>query len=162
MESDFVTRQHIESLTPDSDPDMAELMNKYKFPPINPQLPPQQSQNFAPFPLVVPQPHSNDAILIGNMLGQIQGNLQNKSQFGNFQMSNTIIVLIGFLILFFLAVIVWLIVRQKKEKPLQRRLKKIEKEMKRLKRLRKNPSKKIKSLPKTDEEDELDNDNDID
>lgn len=163
MESDFVTRQHVESLTPHSDPSLAEVLNNYKFPPKNPpqpQQPPQMGGYQMPF--FGGAPTSNNDMLLGNILGQMQASLQNNQKGQLDGIFINVNILKWLLLIILLAILIWLALKVQKENqsPLTRRLKKIEKEMKRMRRFKrkKNP----KSLPLEADIDDIDNIDDED
>lgn len=78
-EPDFITRQHLDSLVPSSDPSTFELLNRYKNPPVEVNSPrPPQQQFMGSFPVAMQG--NNDAVMLGHMIGQLQGTLQNKNQ----------------------------------------------------------------------------------
>lgn len=150
MESDFVTRQHIDSLTPASDPAMAEVLNNYKFPPKNPPQMPTPAPMMGGYP--APYPYfggSNNDMLLGNILGQMQAKLdkqENVNNFNGLQFNISMEILRWFVLILVLALLVWLVLKitSKKKSPLNRRLRKIEKEMKKMRRFRKRNPKQLK------------------
>jgi hypothetical protein len=161
MESDFTTRQHMESLTPMPDPSLAEVMNKYKFPPIIPTPQPQPMGGYPQGHYGPPQGSSNNDMLLGNILGQLQSNTQKQNTNGldGFQLNINMEILRWLLLIILLAVLIWLIfrVQQKKKNPLKKRLRKLEKEFKRMrKHRRKNPKALEVDLDEVDELDALD------
>lgn len=160
MESDFVTRQHFDSLVPHNDPSIAETLNKYKFPPANPNPAPQQHTQqmggYAPYFGGAP---SNNEIFLGAMLGQIQASVQNKTKDSDgFQLNVSNEVLKWVFVILLVAILVWIIfhISRKEKKPLQRRLRKLEKKYRKLKKLKKAKRKNPKSLPDTEPEDPYD------
>jgi hypothetical protein len=164
MEADFTIRNHLDSV-PTEDLKTFELLNKYKNPPSD--IPLQQ-------PVAPPSNlgGSND-VMIGNMLGQIQGYLQNlgnqrmdkNNGFDGFQLNIGADVLRWIILIVILIVLIWVILKvtEKRRNPLHRRMKKLEKQIKKLRSFKKNP----KQLTKDDDldysdEDEDDEDDDFD
>ena len=162
MESDFTTRQHIDSLTPVSDPNLTEVLNKYKFPPVFPTAQQQPMGNFAAPYYGPPQGSSNNDMLLGSILGQLQANQQNSNPNQNglsgFQLNINTEVLRWLLLIILLAVLIWLVLKVQKNRknPLKKRLRKLEKEYKRMRKSRrkKNPQ----ALEMDQEPDLLDDD----
>lgn len=161
-ESDFITRHHLDSLVPSSDPSTFELLNRYKHPPIeaNPPRPPQQ-QFMGSFPVAVQG--NNDAVMLGHMIGQLQGTLQNqgqnqsqlKSNFDGLSLNVNSDILRWVILFIFLALLVWVVfIVQKKlrDNPTDERLERIEKQLRRLKKHRSKRKKNPKILQ--DEEDD--------
>mgnify|MGYP003978352937 CR=1 FL=1 len=121
MEPDFVTRQHLDSLTPSSDPDMAEVLGKYKFPPATrPPRPPRPMGGYGQ-PAQFSAPSSNNDMLLGSMLGQLQAN-QNQNQTKNspssdgFQLSINTEILRWLLLIVLLVVLIWLVLQVRQNK----------------------------------------------
>lgn len=156
MESDFVTRNHIDSLT--NDPGTFELLNKYKFPPqdVPFQLPPQQapSQNFGDY-------NNSNQAFFGNIFGQIQGYLQSNKKDNNFdglQLNINADVLRWLILLIILVVLVWVIwqvQKKRRQNPLKKKLAKIEKQIRKLS-MHRNPDIKQLTDSKLESYDELD------
>ena len=166
MEPDFVTRQHTESLVSSSDPSIAEVLNNYKFPPETPQ--PQM-----PSPMAGYNPQfgsSNNEMLLGTMLGQMQANMQNKNQPAQspgFQLNINTEVLRWLIVLLLVATLIWIIFRvsRKEKSPLRRRLRKLERNYRKLyKARRKNPKALLDSDNDTSDflDDDLDDLDDFD
>lgn len=162
MESDFVTQQHLDSLVPNSDPNIAEVLNKYKFPPVTPQPRSSQMGNYGPYFGGAP---SNNEIFLGAMLGQIQASVQNRTQkeeTEGFQLKISNEVLKWVFVLLLVAALIWLVfyISRRERKPLKRRLKKLERSYKKLRKAkRKNP----KSLSDSNDDFEaLDTPDDLD
>ena len=151
MESDFITRQHIESLTPDPDPNFAEVLNNYKFPPVsNPSPPPMIGYNgYPPYFGAAPVSSNND-MLLGSILGQLQANQQKPatSNLDGLQININLKVLSWILIILLLAVLIWLALRahEARRNPLKQRLRKLEKQFKKMRKLRRNPEEKAPAL----------------
>jgi len=155
-ESDFITRHHIDSLTPCNDPSTFELLNRYRHPPVEPrprQGPPQQFAGS--FPVAV-QGNSNE-VMLGHMIGQLQGTLQNqnqsqKSNFDGFSMNVNSDIFKWVILFIFLALLVWVVFKiQKNNNPEDKRLKRIERQLRKLRRF----SRKKKNPQPIQEEDDL-------
>jgi hypothetical protein len=163
MESDFVTRQHIDSLVPASDPNIAEVLNNYKFPPKNPQPQPQpQMGGYSPYSNFNAN-NDNNNMFLGAMLGQMQANMQNqnKKEFDGFQLNINTEVLRWFLVLLLVATLIWLVFKlsSRGKSSSNRRLKKLERNYRKLmKYKRKNP----KPLPDSNIADDFDDLDDFD
>lgn len=125
MESDFVTRQHLESLS-NGDGGFSEVLNRYRVGAQNPSPPPPQ---FGGNPYYAPNPSLNggDAVLLSNMLGQIQAGIRSNSdnsparssnygQGEGFQLNinSDVLKWVGLLLLVLL--LVWLFLRVNKKK----------------------------------------------
>jgi hypothetical protein len=150
MEPDFVTRQHLDSLNLSSDPSTFELLNKYKFPPADPK---PQMQGLSGFSGPPPQQYNNGNanLLFGNMLGQIQGVLQqmgnsqkqpSKSSFDGLQLSVNSDILRWVVLLVILIVLIWVVLKildKRRKNPMRKRMKKLEKKLRKLKMYR-NPT----------------------
>jgi len=147
MESDFVTQQHVDSLR-HTDPGFAEVLNRYKFAPSNPPIPSQIS-GFSGAPIGAGGVVHTDAVLLSNMLGQIQagmrGNVPNSTGqgFDGFQLNINSDVLKWIVLLLLILLLVWLFLRanKKRKNPLSKRLEQVESQLLLLKR------KSKKSLP---------------
>lgn len=164
MEPDFVTRNHLDSM-PASDPETRRLLNAYKFPPAQPprQTPPPPQQLAGTFPVFAGG--QTDALILSNMIGQLQGTLNQHNQpkqssnLGGLNISVDSDVLKWLLLIVVIVILIWLVLKMRpagsRRNPMAKRMKRIEKE---LKMLRKNPEmlalhKKTKTqIP--DEEDE--------
>ena len=142
MEPDFVTRNHIDSV-PMGDAETRRLLNTYKFPPPQPQQQHQMPQAPAgAFPVFMGG--NSDAVMLGNMIGQLQGtinqqNQQRSSGFGGLNLSIDSDVLKWLLLLLVVALLIWVVFKIKssqRRNPMLKKMKRIEKE---LKMLRKNP-----------------------
>jgi hypothetical protein len=149
----------MESLTPMPDPGLAEVMNKYKFPPIiaTPQPPPQPMGGYPQGYYGPMNGSSNNDMLLGNILGQLQSNTQKQNTgLDGFQLNINMEILRWLLLIILLAVLIWLIfrVQQKRKNPLKKRLRKLEKEFKRMRKHRRKNPKALRVEP--DEVDELD------
>lgn len=158
MESDFTTRQHLDSVVPYSDPSMGELLHRYRNPPVEPKMPqfsgategPSQTSNTA----------SN--AYISNMLGQLQGVVQSMASNkeppnlagSGLQLSVNADILRWMIVLAFAIVLVVVIFqfmnRRRTKNPLKKRLKRLENEILAL-RGRKNP---VEALEQDEDEDE--------
>lgn len=150
MESDFVTRNHIDSVTPFADPSISDLLLKYRIPPVEIKTPTTHAglgqQDLAG--------HSNNAsnVYISNMLGQLQGSIQsmmNNKEPQNLagsglQLNINSDILRWMIVLVFVIVLVIVIFRYMSYRrsitrnPLKKRLRRLENEMKAM-RSRKNP-----------------------
>jgi len=162
-EPDFITRQHLESLNPSNDPSVFELLNRYKFPPSEPkQQAPSQFQGAFPVPV---QNNDTNAVMLGHMMGQLQGTLQNqdkKSTFDGISLNINSDVMRWIILLLFLAllaVVVFVVFNRGKETKSSKRLRKLEKQLKKLNnysRGKKNKKRKKRKNPALLEEDEDD------
>jgi hypothetical protein len=158
MESDFVTRQHIESLTPHSDPHLAEVLNNYKFPP--PAVPKPSPPQMGGMPMgVYPVMPSNNDMLLGNILGKMEAKLDggNNNTLNGISFSLSSELLKWLILILILAVLIWIVLQFRKPRtnPVNRRLKKLERQLKKMrrhKRRKKNP----KPLDLDEDEDEDD------
>lgn len=154
-EPDFITRQHLDSLVPCNDPSTFELLNRYKKPPIEVNLPRPPQQFAGSFPVAVQG--NNDAVMLGHMIGQLQGTIQNSKATSNFDglSLNVNSDILRWVVLFiFLALLVWVVFAVQKKlrtNPTVERLERLEKQIRRLKRHRK----KRKRNPQEDEDDPL-------
>jgi len=159
-EPDFITRQHLDSLVPCNDPSTFELLNRYKDPPVevNPPQPPQQPF-LGSFPVAVHG--NNDVVMLGHMIGQLQGTLQNqnqgqsKSNFDGLSLNVNSDILRWVILFIFLALLVWVIfIVQKKLRanPADERLERIEKQLRRLKRHRSKRKKNPRILQDEDDD----------
>lgn len=165
MEPDFVTRQHLESVPAPTDPETRRLLNSYKFPPSQQPSPgfpvPPKAPPAGTFPVFVGG--QTDALILSNMIGQLQGTLQqnqtNKSNLGGLNLSIDSDVLKWLLLIVVIVALILLVLKLRpmaaRRNPMTKRMKKIERE---LKMLRKNPEllalhKKTKTqIPDDDDE----------
>ena len=158
MESDFTTRQHIESLTPHSDPHLAEVLNNYKFPP--PSIPKPTPPQMSGIPMgVYPVMPSNNDMLLGNILGKMEAKLDGQGRGGNLngiQFSLSSELLKWLVLILILAVLIWILLQFRKPRtnPVNRRLKKLERQLKRMRRKRKKNPKPLE-LDEDDEDDDF-------
>ena len=158
MESGFVTQQHVDSLR-HTDPGFAEVLNRYKFAPSNPPVQ-SQSSGFsgAPNGAVGAVGHT-DAVLLSNMLGQIQAGLRGNGPtptgqgFDGFQLNINSDVLKWIVLLLLILLLVWLFLKanKKRKNPLSKRLEQVESQLHLLKRKSKKSSPAVE-----DESDDLD------
>jgi hypothetical protein len=154
MESDFTTRQHLDSVVPFSDPSMGELLHRYRNPPVEPKMP--QSSG------TTEGPSQASNAYISNMLGQLQGVVQSMASNkepsnlagSGLQLSVNADILRWMVVLAFAIVLVVVIFqfmnRRKAKNPLKKRLKRLENEIRAL-HGRKNP---VEALEQDEDEDE--------
>lgn len=161
MESDFVTRNHLDSIKSGVDPSTFELLNEYKNPPIDVTL--KKASNLGGFA-------SNDGMVVGNILGQIQGFLQNLGSKKSSEDSDGLQIKIGADVLKWIALlvivgiliwIIWKLQTRRRSNPLNRRLKKLEKQLKKLNRSNPNGLELAKDND-NDDNDDYNDDNDVD
>lgn len=158
-ESDFITRQHLDSLIPCNDPSTFELLNRYKNPPVEVNLPrPPQQQFMGSFPVAVQG--NNDAVMLGHMIGQLQGTLRNqpKSNLDGLSLNVNSDILRWVVLFIFLALLVWVVFTVQKKlrtNPADERLERLEKQIRRLKRNRNKRRKKNPKIIQEDEDDDL-------
>lgn len=150
MESDFVTRHHLDSVTRYSDPGIADLLHKYRTAPADPKPLPNLS-NLAGF--AQPEAASSSNVYISNMLGQLQGSIQsmmNKEPStlagtgSGLQLNVNSDILRWMIVLIFALALVmvmfqYMSYRRRTKNPLKGRLRRLEKEIRKL-RSRKNPA----------------------
>tara|TARA_B100000614_G_scaffold228765_1_gene220770 strand:- start:75 stop:560 length:486 start_codon:yes stop_codon:yes gene_type:complete len=159
MESDFVTRQHVESLTPHSDPHLAEVLNNYKFPP--PSIPKPAPHQFSGVPMgVYPVMPSNNDMLLGNILGKMEAKLDGNNSSNtlngiSFSLSSELLKWLVLILI--LAVLIWIVLQFRKPRtnPVNRRLKKLERQLKRMRRKRKKNPKPLELDEDEDEDDDF-------
>ena len=169
MEPDFVTRQHLESLS-NGDSGFAEVLNRYRLgsaPSPPPPPPPQYFGN----PYHAPPPVLNgngDAVLLSNMLGQIQAGIQHTqnnspSKFSNYDgfqlnINSDILKWVGLLLLVLVLVWLFLKVNKKKKTSIGKKIDNLQDEIRTLKGTgssRYNPKPMVKSAI-LDSEDDFD------
>lgn len=148
MEPDFSTRHDLESIIPNSDPDSYELLNRYKFPPAEHQVPrPPQQQFQGSFPIAVQG--NSEAVMLGHMIGQLQGTLQSttkKSNFDGLSLSVDSDILRWVVLFLFLALLVWVIYTvNKKDTSADPRLEKLERQIRKLRKRGRRKRKKRKN-----------------
>lgn len=134
MDSDFTTNQHLESLA-NGDSSLHEILNRYKFAggttKSNNYIPASHSAHFG----------EANAILLSNMLGQMQAKMDNTSKTVNldgFQLNINSDVLKWIVLLLLVLLLVWLFLKANKRKknPLSKKIEKLEDEISNLKRFR--------------------------
>jgi len=154
MDSDFVTRQHIESLT-DGDSSFREVLNRYKFAPGHS---PTKNVN------VAPTSFNGDAIMLSNMLGQIQAGVQrlngtNSPSIGSdgFQLNINADILKWVVLLVLVLLIVWLFLRaNKRRNPLSKKVEKLEEDISHLKKFQKKNPKALEAKDEVDDYEDYD------
>jgi len=149
MEPDFVTRQHLDSLA-NGDKSFAEILNRYGSAPQPQSPPPGYHGQFYGMP---PQFHGNggDAILLSNMLGQIQAGIQrtpdNKGYEGfQLNINSDVLKWVGLLLLVLVLVWLFLKVNKGKKNPLGKKIDRLHNELQTLKdykSLSSSPQKKV-------------------
>lgn len=141
MDSDFTTQSHLESLA-QNDPSLREILNRYRSAPGN--------SNFSGLPVSSNLGGgSGNAVLLSNMLGQVQMGIQNlnssnkNTNLDGFSLNVNADILRWIVLLLLVILLVWLFlkVNKKKKNPLSKKVERLEEEMGTLKKLRKEKTK---------------------